>query len=207
MWGFLSVFLHLFRSDLIFPGYIQTWIKIYMTLEVYLLLCNEFPAMINPSLMSILSVTSTTLANLTTTPPTFTLGCVLLATGASLRALCYRYLGRNFTFQLALRKGHTLCTGGPYSVVRHPSYTGIILCLLGHTVCMFGPGSWWVESHAYDVALGKCVALLWVTMLVLLLGMAFTRVSKEDRVLKEAFGKEWMQWAIRTPYAMIPFIY
>ena len=178
-----------------------------MALEVYLLLCNEYPTMIHPSLLSFLSVSPTTLVNYTTIPPMFILGSILLATGASLRALCYRYLGKNFTFQLALRKGHTLCTGGPYSIVRHPSYTGIILCLLGHTLCMISPGSWWVESHAYDVALGKFVALLWMAILVLLLGMAFTRVSKEDKVLKDAFGKEWVQWATRTPYAMIPFIY
>lgn len=178
-----------------------------LLLELYLLLCDAFPNMINKHILSFLSVTPSTLVNLTFVPPTYVLGCTLLAAGALLRAVCYRYLGKNFTFQLALRKEHTLCTGGPYSIVRHPSYTGIILCILGNTLCILGPGSWWAESHAYGTLLGTFVIGSWMMLVCLLLGMAFTRVSKEDLVLKEAFGPQWVEWAKRTPYAMIPFIY
>lgn len=195
------------RQSLTVDFGVQAWVKLITVLELYLLFCNVYPNIIHQPMLSFLSVTPTTLTNLTNVPPTFVLGCTLLAAGASLRGLCYWYLGKNFTFQLALRKGHTLCTGGPYSIVRHPSYTGIVLCLLGHTLCMLGPGSWWAESHVYHTSLGKFVAVLWITMVCLLLGMAFTRVSKEDIIMKDAFGSQWVEWANRTPYAMIPLLY
>ena len=44
-------------------------------------------------------------------------------------------------------------------------------------------------------------------MVCLLLGMIFTRVPKEDRVMRESFGVQWVEWADRTPCAVIPFVY
>lgn len=147
------------------------------------------------------------ISNLSAAPPTFVLGCLLLGLGATLRASCYRFLGKNFTFELALRKEHQLCTDGPYSFVRHPSYTGLVLATIGHTLCILGPGSWWAECHAYYTPIGKLVAAQWMVLAGVMLGMVFTRVGKEDAVLKEAFESQWVEWARRTPYAMIPFVY
>ena len=161
----------------------------------------------NNIILTLLHVTPTTLLHATSIPPTFLLGCVLLAAGASLRALCYYYQGNNFTFQLALRQEHSLCTDGPYSIVRHPSYTGIILCLIGHTMCILGPGSWWAESGGYRSPMGKLVITVWTLIVCLLLSMIFTRVPKEDRVMRESFGMQWVEWAGRTPSAVIPFVY
>ncbi|KAH7884185.1 hypothetical protein F5I97DRAFT_1669120 [Phlebopus sp. FC_14] len=39
-------------------------------------------------------------------------------------------------------RARALITSGPYAVVRHPSYTGFILCVLGVLVVHGSPGSW-----------------------------------------------------------------
>jgi len=61
----------------------------------------------------------------------FALGTLLAFSGGLLRWLCYRALGRHFTFQLTIKKNHTLVKEGPYSVVRHPGYTAFLLTFLG----------------------------------------------------------------------------
>ena len=74
-------------------------------------------------------------------------------------------------------------------------------------MCILGPGSWWVESGGYSSPAGKLVITAWTSMVCLLLGMIFTRVPKEDRVMRESFGVQWVEWADRTPCAVIPFVY
>ncbi|KAJ8509106.1 hypothetical protein ONZ45_g8690 [Pleurotus djamor] len=70
-------------------------------------------------------LSSATLSNaskLSVTPAFLILsGVSLLA--ALYRRHCFAVLGRHFTFDLAIRKNHKLITSGPYSIVRHPSYT------------------------------------------------------------------------------------
>ena len=40
-------------------------------------------------------------------------------------------MGRMFTFEMSIRRDHKLVTSGPYGVVRHPGYTGILLVVSG----------------------------------------------------------------------------
>lgn len=163
--------------------------------------------MINTTAFSLLSTNSSTITNLTHLTPSFILGWLLLCAGASLRAFCYRLLGKQFTFELALRENHELYTSGPYAIVRHPSYTGAVLGLSGLTLCMFGPGSWWAECHIGGMMLGKALVVHWALLIGLMVGLVTTRVEKEDLVLKEAFKTEWVEWSRRTPYAIIPFVF
>ncbi|KAF9022890.1 hypothetical protein BDZ89DRAFT_187014 [Hymenopellis radicata] len=72
-----------------------------------------------------------------------------------LRLLCYREMGKMFTFELAQRQDHKLITTGPYSIVRHPSYTGSVLAFAGSAVCLLGRNSWMWESGALGTA-GGC---------------------------------------------------
>ena len=163
--------------------------------------------MVVPTLLSCLLATPSAITNTASVTVSFTVGFSLLCVGASIRALCYRSLGRQFTFELSLKQNHKLYTGGPYAVVRHPSYTGALLGQIGLTLCMFGSGSWWAECHVGGTLLGKVLVVHWGILICLMSGLVFTRVGKEDLVLKEAFQSEWVEWARRTPYAMIPFIY
>jgi protein-S-isoprenylcysteine O-methyltransferase Ste14 len=58
-------------------------------------------------------------------------GLVLLAFGALLRVGPMLELGRRFASVVARQEGHTLHTRGFYTLVRHPSYVGILLMDLG----------------------------------------------------------------------------
>jgi len=59
--------------------------------------------------------------------PPFLIGTFMASVGGLIRYKCYRTLGSMFTFEMSIRKDHILVTSGPYAIVRHPSYTGIIL--------------------------------------------------------------------------------
>ncbi len=59
------------------------------------------------------------------------IGCLLCAAGI-LFAIRARYiLGENWSGNVTLKQGHELIRTGPYSIVRHPIYTGALLGLLG----------------------------------------------------------------------------
>ena len=61
----------------------------------------------------------------------FFLGAFMIILGGYIRFICFRALGRLFTFEMSIRDEHELITDGPYSIVRHPSYTGAVLTLMG----------------------------------------------------------------------------
>ena len=58
-------------------------------------------------------------------------GIALIVTGTGLRAWSIATLGRFFQYQIEIQAGHQVVTTGPYRYVRHPSYTGLALALIG----------------------------------------------------------------------------
>ncbi|KAI0028734.1 hypothetical protein K488DRAFT_57882, partial [Vararia minispora EC-137] len=136
--------------------------------------------------------------------PLFLLGTAATLVGAYIRAACYRELGTFFTFSLTIRDNHKLVTTGPYTLVRHPSYTGIVLLNIGMTLCIFGPGSWFAQAGA-DTALGKCMVLYWIWQSGVLI-MAVRRAPSEDEMLHRQFGGEWEEYARKVPHMFIPHL-
>ena len=51
--------------------------------------------------------------------------------GGIIRHQCYESMGRLFTVERSIRTDHVLVTSGPYAVVRHPSYTGLLIVFIG----------------------------------------------------------------------------
>ena len=112
---------------------------------------------------------------------------ILLATGASgLFAASARALGANWSIVARTRSDHQLVRNGPYAVVRHPIYLGLLLFLL-----------------SLAVALGHFAQLI-VAIPVFLAGTAI-RTRIEDRLLETKFGDEFRDYARTTP-ALIPKI-
>lgn len=140
-------------------------------------------------------------------PPTilFIAASFLAMAGGFIRTWCYRELGRFFTFQMSLRKGHSLVTTGPYAYVRHPSYTGSLICATGVILMQSLPGSWVRES---DALLVRILAGFWVVVVGVLAGVTVpSRVVDEDKMLHKEFGEEWERWSRRVRYRLIPGIY
>jgi protein-S-isoprenylcysteine O-methyltransferase Ste14 len=122
--------------------------------------------------------------------------------------MTYRHLGRFFRFETSIQKDHELIVSGPYSVVRHPSYTGLILILAGLFPWLLSKGSWIMESGLWNTMLGKLFVVIYFGVLNTLGSfLLMSRMSKEDIALRNQFGKKWDDWAKRVPYSIFPGIY
>ncbi|KAH9924400.1 uncharacterized protein B0H18DRAFT_878007 [Fomitopsis serialis] len=127
--------------------------------------------------------------------------------GNFVRYQCYRVLDRSFTYELAVRKEQRLVTGGPYSYVRHPSYTAATVGLISTSLMHIAPGSWLKECGFLQTQVGSAMAMLHVALSTFLTLSVTWRTVGEDAMLKKHFGKEWEEYAQRVPYRLIPFVY
>ena len=103
-------------------------------------------------------------------------GLVLIVAGIGLRAWSIATLGRFFQYQIKVQPGHRVVTSGPYRYVRHPSYTGIALVLIG------------IALACDDVLSLVAVAILGGV------GLA-VRIRAEERQLTQALGGEYEHFA------------
>lgn len=135
-------------------------------------------------------------------------GFLLIAAGGTFRLWAMRTLGKFFVMEVSLQKDHRLATRGPYALVRHPSYAGYALIVAGDAVFLLGDGS-------YLAALGLWQSRLWAGLAYAVAGRSLfvaavmmpSRAGREDRVLREEFGREWEVWAERTPYKLVPYVF
>jgi len=117
----------------------------------------------------------------------FFVGICLMLLGIALRWYSAAILGKYFTFDVAIQSGQTLVEAGPYRYVRHPSYTGALLSLLGFGLAL---GNW-----AGLVANLSCI------------GFAYGyRIPIEEAALTSALGEAYSQYARRT-WRLVPFLF
>jgi protein-S-isoprenylcysteine O-methyltransferase Ste14 len=109
----------------------------------------------------------------------YTIGFALFVTGIVLRAWAILTLGRYFTPSVQIQSGQHVVRSGPYRYVRHPSYTGMLLALLG-----------------LGIALDDWLSLLALTLLPLI-GLV-VRIRYEESVLEQALGDEYRDYAAQT---------
>jgi len=106
------------------------------------------------------------------------IGIVLFAAGGALRLWPVFVLGRRFSGLVAIQPGHTLVTGGPYRIIRHPSYLGLLVNSLG-----------WALAFRSGVG---------VLLTALLIPPLLARISAEERLLRTHFGGEYDAYCSRT---------
>ena len=58
-------------------------------------------------------------------------GVALAATGLGFAGWARIHLGRLWSGRVTLKEDHTIVRTGPYGLVRHPIYTGLLLALVG----------------------------------------------------------------------------
>lgn len=137
----------------------------------------------------------------------FIVGWIMAVLGGGLRLLCYRQLGRQFTYSLTIIEDHSLVITGPYAIVRHPSYTAWITFNSGLLIMQTCPGSWFAECGPSGSVVGCAVMAVWVVYNLYIFAMLPARMRREDEALKRQFGDKWVQWSRRTPYKLVPGIY
>ncbi|KAI0649660.1 hypothetical protein C8Q79DRAFT_939843 [Trametes meyenii] len=140
-------------------------------------------------------------------PPVFVVGFTMLILGAAIRKWCYVTLGRHFTFQLVVFKDHKLSTSGPYAFVRHPAYSGLILAFVGMLLLELAPGGWLRESGLLHTLGGRMAFGTWLLSAIFTVLSVVRRARQEDDVLREEFGERWREWAKKTPYVLVPYVY
>jgi protein-S-isoprenylcysteine O-methyltransferase Ste14 len=66
----------------------------------------------------------------------FWLGAAVTIAGLLFAVWAREHLGRNWSHSVTIKQGHELITSGPYAVVRHPIYTGILTGFLGMAIAI-----------------------------------------------------------------------
>jgi len=68
-----------------------------------------------------------------------TLAVIVVAGGLGFAVWARIYLGRNWSGDITLKQEHELIRSGPYAMVRHPIYSGMLAAMLGTAI---GIGEW-----------------------------------------------------------------
>jgi protein-S-isoprenylcysteine O-methyltransferase Ste14 len=114
------------------------------------------------------------------------LGVVLYTVGGVLRLWPVFVLGNRFSGLVAIQPGHTLVTSGIYSVIRHPSYLGMLMNSVGWAL-------------AFRSGVGLLLAALLIPPLI-------ARVRSEEAMLHSQFGDEYDSYRARTA-RLLPGVY
>ena len=112
-------------------------------------------------------------------------GAVLTAAGMLFSVWARLTLGRNWSGTVTIKQDHELIQRGPYRIVRHPIYTGMLLAMLG-------------TAFIYGIA--RCFVG------VPIVGLAFwLKVQIEERFMVQQFGAQYVHYRQQVR-ALIPFV-
>ena len=113
------------------------------------------------------------------------LGVALVVVGLALSAWARWHLGSNWSGVISLKQGHDLVRSGPYRLLRHPIYAGLLLAMLGSAI------AWgdWRGVLAFALAVVAIVP----------------RIGAEDALMAKTFGETYLDYRRRTA-AIIPFL-
>ncbi len=119
-------------------------------------------------------------------PWEFWAGAAFSGAGLAFTVWARRHLGRNWSAIVTLKQDHELVTSGPYALVRHPIYTGLLAGFLGSAI-----------------ALGEWRGLLAVAIFYL---AALRKYRLEERWMCERFGVAYDAYRVRVK-ALVPYLF
>jgi len=113
-------------------------------------------------------------------------GFAITVAGVAVAIWARFYIGSNWSGTVTVKQDHELVRNGPYSLVRHPIYSGLSLALLGTAL-----------------AVGEVRCLLAFVLVV----FEFKRKSLlEERFMIEQFGAQYVQYR-REVKSLVPFVW
>jgi protein-S-isoprenylcysteine O-methyltransferase Ste14 len=116
----------------------------------------------------------------------FWLGAAVTVSGLLFAVWAREHLGRNWSSQVSIKQDHELITTGPYAVVRHPIYTGILVGFLGLAIALS-------EVRGFVV-------------FVLFFLVFWAKLSKEEQWMSSQFGETYAKYVDRTA-ALVPYVF
>jgi protein-S-isoprenylcysteine O-methyltransferase Ste14 len=114
-------------------------------------------------------------------------GLAMFLLGLALTVWAYHTLGRFFSLDVQVQREHAVLSTGPYRLLRHPGYAGVLFAFVG---------------------LGLALQS-WVSVLVLLLATTTAlayRARIEERFLVAELGDAYVQYMARTK-RLVPYVW
>ena len=115
----------------------------------------------------------------------FWIGATVTVGGLLFAIWARNHLGTNWSQSVTIKQDHQLIMSGPYAVVRHPIYTGILTGFLGSVIAL--------AQVRGVVAFVLVAAALWY------------KLRMEEQWMRGQFGAAWEAYARRTA-ALVPFV-
>lgn len=113
------------------------------------------------------------------------LGVAIVAAGHTFAFWARIHLGKYWSGTVALKEGHKIISTGPYGMVRHPIYTGLLSAILGSAVAAGG----------LDGFIGFAI----------MIPAYIIKWKREEKLLIGEFGQEYRDYMKKTP-AIVPFV-
>ena len=113
-------------------------------------------------------------------------GIFLMLLGVLVRQWAIAVLGRFFSLTVRVAEDHRVVVKGPYRLVRHPSYAGVLITFIGLALAVQSWGALLVLLTVFGVSYGY-------------------RMRVEERVLQSELGQDYAEYMKRTK-RLIPFL-
>jgi protein-S-isoprenylcysteine O-methyltransferase Ste14 len=95
-------------------------------------------------------------------------------------------LGKQYSQEVTIQKGHELITAGVYRYIRNPRYLGVLLLAFGMSLLF---RSW-----------------AGLVLTLPLIGVLLFRIRDEESLMHKEFGEQWEAYSKRS-WRLIPFLY
>ena len=116
----------------------------------------------------------------------FWLGAFITIAGLLYTVWAREHLGRNWSRSVTIKQGHELITTGPYAMVRHPIYTGVLTGFVGMAIAIS-------QVRGFVV-------------LVLIFLAFWKKLRMEEQWMRSQFGETYATYAHQTA-ALVPYLF
>jgi protein-S-isoprenylcysteine O-methyltransferase Ste14 len=116
----------------------------------------------------------------------FWIGAVVTVVGLLFAVWARHHLASNWSSAVTIKQGHELITTGPYALVRHPIYTGILTGFLGTAI-----------------ALSQVRGVIGFVLIFLVL---WAKLRTEEEWMRSQFGETYATYAHQTA-ALVPYLF
>ena len=116
----------------------------------------------------------------------FCIGASVTLAGLFFAVWARQHLASNWSSAVTIKQGHELIITGPYALVRHPIYTGILTGFLGTAI-----------------ALSQVRGVIGFVLILIVL---WAKLRKEEEWMRSQFGETYAAYAQHTA-ALVPYLF